>query len=207
MDSSTVLVVVDALVYVAYNLPHFSDSLIHQIRYQIDTSPGNELRGITKLTVQLLVLPDQSQNVRLEELVDEPNSGILKIIQDSQISDSQKSYQLIKLLTSASNKSNVVAQYLLGCSSKWQWCVNWLKKKMQEQSLLSHAATSSNEDSLSKNFQRTTSAQITLDHATAMFNSSQGSSSDMDVDSSHSDDVQTVPNVDQTVENQPTLDQ
>lgn len=55
MDSSTVLVVVDALVYVAYNLPHFSDSLIHQIRYQIDTSPGNELRGITKLTVQLLV--------------------------------------------------------------------------------------------------------------------------------------------------------
>jgi len=40
-----------------------------------------------------------------------------------------------------------------------------------------------------------------------MFNSSQGSSSDMDVDSSHSDDVQTVPNVDQTVENQPTLDQ
>lgn len=55
MDSSSVLVVVDGLVYAAHALPHFNDSLIQQIRQQCVSTPGNELRGITKLATQLLV--------------------------------------------------------------------------------------------------------------------------------------------------------
>lgn len=43
--------------------------------------------------------------------------------------------------------------------------------------------------------------QITLDTATAMFTSSQGSSSDMDVDSIHSEELQTVPNIETVTTN------
>ena len=49
----------------------------------------------------------------MQELISEGEDGILKVVRDSQTSDSQKSYQLIKLLTSASSKSETVSQYLL----------------------------------------------------------------------------------------------
>lgn len=55
MDSNEVLVVVDALVYVSHALPHFNGTLIQQLRQQFVSSPGNELKGLTKLAVQLLV--------------------------------------------------------------------------------------------------------------------------------------------------------
>ena len=53
--SSSILLVVDGLVYAAHALPHFNDTLIQQIRQQCVTTPGNELRGITSLATQLLV--------------------------------------------------------------------------------------------------------------------------------------------------------
>lgn len=59
------------------------------------------------------LLPDNAQHNRFEDLISEPASGILKIIRDSQSSDSQKSYQLIKLLTSASHNSDDVSKYLM----------------------------------------------------------------------------------------------
>ena len=53
--SSSILLVVDGLVYAAHGLSHFNDSLIQQIRQQCVSTPGNELRGITNLATQLLV--------------------------------------------------------------------------------------------------------------------------------------------------------
>ncbi|XP_067939467.1 ubiquitin carboxyl-terminal hydrolase 24-like [Watersipora subatra] len=188
MESNAMLVVVDALVYTAHALPSFSTSLIQQTLQQFVSSPGNELKGLSKLALQLLLLPDEAQKDRMQALISGGADGTLKVIRDSQTLDSQKSYQLIKLLTTASSKSEEVSQYLLSCSSKWQWCVDWLKRRMEENSWLRHSTTS-NEDSLSRNFQRTTSAQYTLEKATAMFTSSQASgSSDMEVDSIQSED-------------------
>ena len=45
------------------------------------------------------------------------------------------------------------------CATKWQWCVDWLKKKMEEPSWVSHTPAT-NDGTLSRNFQRTTSAQV-----------------------------------------------
>lgn len=69
--------------------------------------------SVKSLLVLYQLLPDKSQQSRCEDLISEPANGILKIIRDSQSSDSQKSYQLIKLLITASNRSEDVSRYLM----------------------------------------------------------------------------------------------
>ncbi|KAG1652915.1 Ubiquitin carboxyl-terminal hydrolase 24 [Nymphon striatum] len=64
-------------------------------------------------------------------------------------------------------------EYLLQNPSRWQWAVTWLKKKMTEHTTALWSSSNnptilSNEDSNTKNFQRTISAQDTLAEATAM---------------------------------------
>ncbi len=41
-----------------------------------------------------------------------------------------RSYQCIKILVNAANKSPAVKDRLLLDSARWQWAVNWLKNKM-----------------------------------------------------------------------------
>lgn len=43
--------------------------------------------------------------------------------------DSRRSYTCIKFLVSLASKSAPVKDYLMQIPSKWQWAVNWLKKK------------------------------------------------------------------------------
>lgn len=62
---------------------------------------------------RLQLLPDEAQESRLKALISDATDGILRQVRDSHDSDSQKSYQLIKLLTGASDRSTVVAQFLL----------------------------------------------------------------------------------------------
>ncbi len=131
--------------------------------------------------------------------------GLLKLIDQQHTSDSCRTYQCIKTLVSAANKSSLVKDKLLQDPGKWQWAVNWLKEKMDEEnnekqgaaatSLISTAAndphlgfdSASNEDSLSRNFQRTTSAVVTLAEANAIlaeFDLPMEETSSMDVESS-----------------------
>jgi hypothetical protein len=118
--------------------------------------------------------------------------GLLALVKNNQISDSRRSYQCIKTLVHAANKSAPVKEKLLREPEKWQWAVNWLKEKMG-QDLLSLGNTDasnagensnywttssdgigaldvlSNEDATStRTFHRTTSAQVILEEANAL---------------------------------------
>jgi ubiquitin carboxyl-terminal hydrolase 9/24 len=84
------------------------------------------------------------------------------IIKSNHLNDSRRSYQCIKFLVALATKCGVAKDYLMQSSTKWQWAVNWLKKKMTEYYWPSASAstTASNEDSSGHDFQRTISAQV-----------------------------------------------
>lgn len=85
----------------------------------------------------------------------------LALIQSQQNNDSRRAYQLMKFIVSLANRLQIAKDYLLQSPSKWQWSVNWLKQKI-EQSYWSPHAELSNENSNTRIFQRTTSAQVSL---------------------------------------------
>jgi hypothetical protein len=86
-------------------------------------------------------------------------SFFLALIQSQQSNDSRRAYQLMKFLVSLANRLQIAKDYLLQSPCKWQWSVNWLKQKI-EQSYWSPHADLSNENSNTRIFQRTTSAQV-----------------------------------------------
>ena len=96
--------------------------------------------------------------------------GLINLVQNCQNSDSCRAYQAVKCLVTASSKAPTVKEKLIQDPAKWQHAVNWLKSKMSESSYWSPSSDSiiSNEDSSTRTFQRTTSAQVTLDEANAM---------------------------------------
>lgn len=119
--------------------------------------------------------------------------GLLALVKNNQITDSRRSYQCIKTLVNAANKSPAVKEKLLRDPEKWQWAVNWLKDKMSQgmsatgNTDVSRAAENSNywttstsdglggidvvsnEDATSTRiFHRTTSAQVILEEANAL---------------------------------------
>ena len=122
--------------------------------------------------------------------------GLLELVNKHQTNDSCRAYQCIKILVVAANKSTSVRDKLLEESEKWQFAVNWLKEKMDEEASSSSIAgessgsgiststnnsksgsattdlmwggSNSNEDSLTRTFHRTTSAVVTLEEANAI---------------------------------------
>ncbi|KAB7497648.1 Ubiquitin carboxyl-terminal hydrolase 24, partial [Armadillidium nasatum] len=103
--------------------------------------------------------------------------GLLNLIEANKDSDSRRAYQCIKLIVYLAARSNVAREQLTDTQTNWQWAVEWLKSKMDSHPLgvsgvggsnVSDLASGSNEDSSSRSFQRTTSAQWTLDEATAL---------------------------------------
>lgn len=75
--------------------------------------------------------------------------------------DSRRAYQCIKLVVALSARCPVARDHLTRTQARWQWSVEWLREKMDDHSAtLSAAMGLSNEDSNTKNFQRTTSAQV-----------------------------------------------
>ena len=89
------------------------------------------------------------------------------VIKTSNTADSRRAYQCIKFLVQLANKCPQAKDYLLQNSSRWQWAVQWLKRKMNEHYWAPHTS-SSNEYSSSRTFQRTSSAADTLAEATAL---------------------------------------
>ncbi|GFR75558.1 ubiquitin carboxyl-terminal hydrolase 24 [Elysia marginata] len=165
----------DMLVYCCYCNLNFSKMLLKQVMLQYTNVPASELKPIFSLLTELLTLEDPLQITRLQIVIDgieEENGkkfeGLTTVIRQNQQSDSRRSYQCIKFLVALMNKSTVAKDFLLTTPSKWQGAVNWLKKKMTEHFWSSTTATVSNEDSNRKSFQRTQSAQYTLQEATAL---------------------------------------
>ena len=54
---------------------------------------------------------------------------ILAVIKINHINDSRRSYQCVKFLVNISSKCGMAKDYLIQAPTKWQWAVNWLKKK------------------------------------------------------------------------------
>ena len=101
----------------------------------------------------------------------------------SVLPDSCRAYQAVKCLVTASSKCPSVSlenllnlhflktfllqvrDHLILQPTKWQWAVNWLKSKMTESSSYWSPGSDnvlSNEESSTRTFHRTTSAQVNI---------------------------------------------
>ncbi|XP_052274227.1 ubiquitin carboxyl-terminal hydrolase 24-like isoform X2 [Dreissena polymorpha] len=169
--------VYDMLFYCSSCNEHFSTTLLKQLMMQYMNAPSNELKSVFSVLTDLLCMEDPLQLKRIQLVVDghvddhgQQFEGLLAVIRLNHVLDSRRSYWCIKFLVNLVNKCSQVKNYLQQTKSKWQWAVNWLKKKMTEYSYWSSTTctTVSNEDSNRKSFQRTVSAQDTLEEATAL---------------------------------------
>jgi len=140
--------------------------VLGEVLSQYAAVSSSELRHLSHLLVDLLCLADSVQPSRLQLAVYSSGKGLLDLVQTCQKTDTSRAYQAIKCLVTASSKNQAVKDFLFLQPARWQWAVNWLKSKM-EGTYWSDSAVS-NEDSNNRTFQRTTSAQVTLEEANAM---------------------------------------
>jgi ubiquitin carboxyl-terminal hydrolase 9/24 len=161
----------DMILYTSFCNSTVSFSIIRNIMIQCASAPSNELKPLFGVLHDMLVMEDPLQLKRLQTVIDGTTDcdGMLAVIKINHMNDSRRSYQCIKFLVNLANKSSLAKDYLMQAPTKWQWAVNWLKKKMTEYYWTPSSSTvQSNEDSNSRSFQRTISAQDTLAEATAL---------------------------------------
>lgn len=168
---------IDMLVQCSFCNETFSTAVIGHVMIQYSSVPSNELKNLSHLLQEILTMEDPLQFIRVQQVIDGiaqsagPSvDGMLDIIRANQMNDSRRSYQGVKFLVSLSHKCSLAKDYLMQTPSKWQWAVNWLKKMMSEHTGWGPQGNLpvSNEDSNTKTFQRTVSAQDTLAEATAL---------------------------------------
>ncbi|XP_076309376.1 ubiquitin carboxyl-terminal hydrolase 24-like isoform X2 [Tachypleus tridentatus] len=175
--SGSISTVVEMFVQGSLYNENFTSAIIYEVVTQYSSVPSNELKNLSHLMLELLVLEDSLQYKRIEHVIDGwvdakgvRVDGMIDIIRSNQTNDSRRSYQGVKYLVSLAHKCALAKEYLLQAPTKWQWAVNWLKQMMSEHGGWAVQSTipQSNEDSNTKTFQRTVSAQDTLAEATAL---------------------------------------
>ena len=232
VNASCVTTIIQALVHASVGSEYFTNLLMKELLKQYNTVSSGELKNLSMIFIELLVLSDPLQSKRISYAVDGDKDeadleGLLTLVDKQQSTDSCRAYQCIKTLVAAANKSSNVKEKLILDSEKWQWAVNWLKLKMDNQfsaasssatssataesssiNMVSAAAisscsaissnwesTASNEDSLSRNFHRTTSAVLTLQEANSILADFEApaepatATSKMEVDGDEEEDV------------------
>jgi ubiquitin carboxyl-terminal hydrolase 9/24 len=174
INSSSLTLIIDMLVKISFGSKTVTVVVIEELMKLYSSANSSELRNLSTIMVEMMSITDSLQSERLRLMIDGPgnsgNDGLLNLAQNCQNSDSCRAYQAVKCLVTASSKSAAVKEKLIQEPAKWQHSVNWLKSKMSESSYWSPSSDSiiSNEDSSTRTFQRTTSAQVTLDEANAM---------------------------------------
>ena len=110
----------------------FTQILLDELMKQYNTVNSGELKALSNLLTELMVLDDPLQSDRLQFVIDGRDGvdGLLALVKNNQATDSRRSYQCIKTLVNASNRSQAVKERLLRDPDRWQWAVNWLKGKM-----------------------------------------------------------------------------
>jgi ubiquitin carboxyl-terminal hydrolase 9/24 len=174
----------------------FSSSIIQQILLHVSNASSNEIKQALALLHKIVLLEDPLQLTRFKLAIDGGNgdnvydtnmshsNGLLACIRQNQSSDAKKSYHCVKFIVTLATRSGPCKEYLLKTANNWEWSINWLKHKMSENSSASSSSSmsyinwnsnsnssKSNEDTEIKTFQRTKSAQRTLDDATALLRS------------------------------------
>ncbi|XP_070563005.1 ubiquitin carboxyl-terminal hydrolase 24-like isoform X2 [Ptychodera flava] len=206
--SGSTTAIEDVLLYCSFCNESFSIAVLMMIKSQVNVVPANELKSVLGLLLELLLLDDPLQLTRLKWTIDGTNNdGLLSIIRSSNVNDSRRAYQCIKFLVNLANRCTVAKEYLMAASSRWQWAVNWLKKKMTEYYWSPHSSAS-NESASGKSFQRTVSAQDTLAEATALLtelesqeNAAAGTMPDSTMEENGTEDTQIDDDVDTEVQN------
>ncbi|KAF5923119.1 hypothetical protein HPG69_012208 [Diceros bicornis minor] len=155
----SLLALIEMVVYCCFCNEHFSFTMLHFIKNQLETAPPHELKNTFQLLHEILVIEDPIQVERVNNHV-----------------DSSRCYQCVKFLVTLAQKCPAAKEYFKENSHHWSWAVQWLQKKMSEH-YWTPQSNVSNETSTGKTFQRTISAQDTLAYATALLNEKEQSGS------------------------------
>ncbi|KAK2704726.1 ubiquitin carboxyl-terminal hydrolase 24-like [Artemia franciscana] len=181
--------VAEMFAHLSMNNKVFSKSLMKEILFQISTGSASELKNLFALLQYLLAISDEVQHERAQWVIDgfsDPDSsnvgGMLAMISNQNTSDSRRAYQLIKFIVNLAARLPSAKDNILQAPARWQLAVNWLKKKMESSAFWTGNQDNdcSNEDSNTRIFQRTTSAQVTLEEATALLTDCETSDMEMD---------------------------
>uniref|UniRef100_A0A8U8BN81 Ubiquitin carboxyl-terminal hydrolase 24 n=1 Tax=Geospiza parvula TaxID=87175 RepID=A0A8U8BN81_GEOPR len=161
-------VLMEMVVYCCFCNEHFSFTVLHFIKTQLETAPPHELKNIFQLLHEILVIEDPLQVERIK-FAFETENGLIALMHHSNHVDSSRCYQCVKFLVTLAQKCPTAKDYFKENSHHWSWAVQWLQKKMSEH-YWAPQSNVSNETSTAKTFQRTISAQDTLAYATALLN-------------------------------------
>ena len=94
-------------------------------------------------------------------------------------------------------RSNACKEYFSSTADQWEFAINWLKQQMQTSWQWSPAQNVSNEDTDTRSFQRTRSAQFTLEQAQSLLQQTTAITSptpNNDVSTSEAMDLNDTPN-------------
>ncbi|CAF3766292.1 unnamed protein product [Rotaria magnacalcarata] len=163
----------------ATNNEKFSEQLIRIILQSIVQAHTNDLKSLFKLLSRILSIEDAFQRKRLQlafEGVNESSSidncqtfnGLYALIRTSIETEQRRAYQAVKFLTTLSNQNDASKDYFSSTATQWEAAINWLKQQMQTSWQWSPAQNISNEDTDTRSFQRTRSAQFTLEQAQSL---------------------------------------
>ncbi|KAJ6662583.1 hypothetical protein lerEdw1_011720 [Lerista edwardsae] len=166
--TGSLLVLIEMVVYCCFCNEHFSFTVLHLIKNQLEAAPPHELKNIFLLLHEILVIEDPLQIERVK-FAFETENGLLALMHHSNHVDSSRCYQCVKFLVTLAQKCSAAKDYFKENSHHWSWAVQWLQIKMSEH-YWAPQSNVSNETSTAKTFQRTISAQDTLAYATALLN-------------------------------------
>ncbi|XP_069185948.1 ubiquitin carboxyl-terminal hydrolase 24 isoform X1 [Procambarus clarkii] len=175
----------------------FTSALLTAVMTEYAKPPSNMLKNLSQLLIEILNVSDSLQSSRTIAVLegfqssDEENiMGLLDMIGTNKDYDSRRAYQCIKLVVTLSARCPLARDHLTRTQTRWQWAVEWLRGKMDDHSATLSAVTGmSNEDSNTKNFQRTTSAQLTLEEATALLSELESTEMEIECDPTELGDI------------------
>ncbi|CAF2054268.1 unnamed protein product [Rotaria magnacalcarata] len=157
----------------------FSEQLIRIILQTIAQAHTNDLKSLFKFLSFILLVEDSLQTKRLQitfeginESISGDNSqnltGLYSLIRTSMETEQRRTYQTVKFLINLSNRNSSCKEYFASTAIQWEFAISWLKQQMQTSWQWSPAQNVSNEDTDTRSFQRTRSAQYTLEQAQSL---------------------------------------
>ncbi|MXQ91191.1 hypothetical protein E5288_WYG006786 [Bos mutus] len=176
--TGSLLALIEMVVYCCFCNEHFSFTMLHFIKNQLETAPPHELKNTFQLLHEILVSHECFDSLAFRYLLGSMHLQIktVSLMHHSNHVDSSRCYQCVKFLVTLAQKCPAAKEYFKENSHHWSWAVQWLQKKMSEH-YWTPQSNVSNETSTGKTFQRTISAQDTLAYATALLNEKEQSGS------------------------------
>ncbi|CAF4183178.1 unnamed protein product, partial [Rotaria sp. Silwood2] len=189
ISSSQLICTVQLMEILASNNQSFSEQLIRIVLQSIAQAHTNDLKSIFKFLSYILLIEDSLQIKRLQlafEGINESGSGdncqhftgLYSLIRTSIESEQRRAYQTVKFLINLSNRNSSCKDYFSSTAMQWEFAINWLKQQMQTSWQWSPAQNVSNEDTDTRSFQRTRSAQFTLEQAQSLLQQTTTSNND-----------------------------